>query len=132
MNIKIHEQSWKSENRVHIVRKSMNTNRLTSDQQSIKHPSKDHYHSIRNPPNINQKSIKIDAWRESGRILAPKHVLGGVWVASSDFGSQADPNLGFKKDPSSSPNHTRIDVKLYQIVEAFLNRHLWKESCEIR
>ena len=28
-----------------------------------------------------QKSMKIEVWRGSGRILAFKRVLGGVWAA---------------------------------------------------
>ena len=34
--------------------------------------------STKNHPNIDQNSIKREAWRGSGRILAPKRVLGGV------------------------------------------------------
>ena len=29
--------------------------------------------------NIYQKSMKIEAWRGSGRLVAPKPVLGGIW-----------------------------------------------------
>ena len=48
------------------------------DQQSTKSPPQHHQQSINNPSQDHQQSIKIEAWKGSGRILAPRRVLGGV------------------------------------------------------
>ena len=60
-------------------------------------------------PQIDQKSIKIEAWRGSGRILIPKRVLG---ANLGDFRSQDGPNLAPKMEPNWSQNGLKIDAKI--------------------
>ena len=50
------------------------------DPKWIPNRSKIDPKSIPNQVKIDPKSIKIKAWRVSGRVLAPKRVVGSVWV----------------------------------------------------
>jgi len=52
------------------------------DRKSIGNRWEINRKSIKNLPKIHQKFIKIEAWRGSGRILAPKCVLGRIWGGS--------------------------------------------------
>ena len=47
----------------------------------MKDLSKKHGKIVRKSTKIDQKSMKIEVWRGSGRILAFERVLGGVWAA---------------------------------------------------
>ena len=48
--------------------------------------------TVNNFTKIEQKSMKIKVWRGSGRILASKRVLGGVWAAlKSEIVANMDP-----------------------------------------
>ena len=61
------------------TRKSMDENKSKYHEKSIENPSKILQKSIKNPSKIDSKSMKIEAWRGSGRLMAPKPVLGGIW-----------------------------------------------------
>ena len=57
--------------------------------------------STQNRPKINQKSMKIEVQRGSGRILALKPVLGGVWAAHK---SEIEANMAPSWLPKRSQN----------------------------
>ena len=71
---------------------------------------------MKNQPKINQKSMKIEVWRGSGRILAFKRVLGGVWAALK---SEIVANMASSWLPKRSPNREKIDAKIDQKIDAF-------------
>ena len=71
---------------------------------------KDHGEQIvKNQRKIDEKSTKIEVQRGSGRILAPKRVLGGVWAALK---SEIVANMASSWLPKSSYNREKIDAKI--------------------
>ncbi len=71
--------------------------------------------STKNQTKIDQKSMKIEVRRGSGRILALKRVLGGVWAAHK---SEIVANMAPSWLPKRSQNQLKIDPKIDQFVNA--------------
>ena len=78
--------------------------------------------STNNLSKMNQKSIKIEAWEGSGRILAPKRVLGGVWTRKSrQHGSnlgQHGSNLASKVEPKWVKNRSKNRSNFWCLLES--------------
>ena len=64
--------------KVRVPRPSQNRPKTPSRPNLDQKSSKSRPKSTKNRPKIDQKSINIEAWRGSGRILAAKRVLRGV------------------------------------------------------
>ena len=60
------------------IQKSISNDQI--DQKTIQNRSQIDPKSIQNRAKIDPKCIKMEAWRGSGRVLAPKRVLGIVWI----------------------------------------------------
>ena len=63
--------------------------------------------------------MKIEVWRGSGRILALKRVLGGVWAANK---SEIVANMAPSWLPKRSQNRQKIDAKIDQKIYTFQKR----------
>ena len=70
--------------------------------------------STKNQLQIDQKSVKIEVWRGSGRILALKRVLGGVWAAHK---SEIVANMAPSWFPKRSQNRPKIEANIDQIFD---------------
>ena len=57
----------------------------------------------------------------SGRILAPKRILEGVWSDSCAILESRKAQLGTKMDPMLNENRAKIDAKIDQKIEASWN-----------
>ena len=62
----------------------------------------------------------------SGRILAPKRILEGVWSDSCAILESREAQLGTKMDPMLNENRAKIDAKIDQKIEASWNRSFRK------
>ena len=65
--------------------------------------------------------MKIEVWRGSGRILAFKRVLGGVWAALK---SEIVANMASSWLPKLSQNQEEIKEQINRKIYAFQKRFL--------
>ena len=84
--------------------------------------------STKNRSKIDQKSKKIDAWRGSGQTLAPKRVLGGVWVdvyaILAPTWGQLGTQHGAKLEPKSFKNRCQNRSKNWSLLRSIFGRIL--------